>query len=599
MTSMKLPPSKTSPLVDDDLDEEEAIKVTENKNLENNFEDETLEIDKIINIKESKNHPLENVKENLNKKTLRVWRQRHNFLATPSKPSRDDVKKCVTALECVSVKGLPCCLSNSSVRCLENVVEMSQADRAQSPRVPVPFPEDPYEAIRQTYLVETETPESPYIEASATPLIDSTPPTRHAEDSVDSDMSGARPTSLDFTTPLSPDHPLTHTTPTLVSFLRKTACMVVRVLPAMSHGLFVSIAEVEAMSDSAFCKRFRSSYESSPSSSPSDIPLRKRSWGTSELVEDGEEEDEDKEDEEVEESSYSNSKSEDAEDEGLAAEDEGPATGDEGLAAGDEGPGMRVESLGLGGDQAVPEGQQQATPVVETSMGEPLGLGYGALRRQEIASREGQMPSVFEVGQGSRSILEPERPERVSALRQPILTTWIDLEDDKVYIDVPVYPPPTPPVQTPPSPEWLSSLLLVSPAPSIVPSPISSPMIPLTVPSPVASPATAEAEGFLTELGAQVEMHEGLIHDHTVQLGELSHALFERYDRDIGELFTRSGAVRDEIFSQRYRFRSLEHEQERVAMTFGAIWRRVLALESWTGQTDAQRATLWHVISDT
>nr|GEY35652.1 retrotransposon protein [Tanacetum cinerariifolium] len=42
------PPSKTSPLVDDDLDEEEAIKVTEKKNLENNIVDETLEIDKIL-----------------------------------------------------------------------------------------------------------------------------------------------------------------------------------------------------------------------------------------------------------------------------------------------------------------------------------------------------------------------------------------------------------------------------------------------------------------------------------------------------------------------------------------------------------------------
>ncbi|GKB93415.1 retrovirus-related pol polyprotein from transposon TNT 1-94, partial [Tanacetum coccineum] len=36
------PPSKTSPLVDDDLDEEEAIKVTEKKKLENDIEDETL-----------------------------------------------------------------------------------------------------------------------------------------------------------------------------------------------------------------------------------------------------------------------------------------------------------------------------------------------------------------------------------------------------------------------------------------------------------------------------------------------------------------------------------------------------------------------------
>ncbi|GJW51715.1 hypothetical protein Tco_0093066 [Tanacetum coccineum] len=49
-----------------------------------------------------------------------------------------------------------------------------------------------------------------------------------------------------------------------------------------------------------------------------------------------------------------------------------------------------------------------------------------------------------------------------------------------------------------------------------------------------------------------------------VRLEELSPALFERYDRDIGELFTRP----------------------------------VLALESWAGQTNAQRATLWHAISD-
>nr|GEV02032.1 zf-CCHC domain-containing protein/UBN2 domain-containing protein [Tanacetum cinerariifolium] len=41
--------SETSPLVDDDLDEEEAIKVTEKKNLENDIVDETLEIDEIVN----------------------------------------------------------------------------------------------------------------------------------------------------------------------------------------------------------------------------------------------------------------------------------------------------------------------------------------------------------------------------------------------------------------------------------------------------------------------------------------------------------------------------------------------------------------------
>ncbi|GKG58944.1 hypothetical protein Tco_0602653, partial [Tanacetum coccineum] len=46
------PPSKTSPLVDDDLDEEESIRATKKKNLENVVEDKTLEIDEIVNIKE-------------------------------------------------------------------------------------------------------------------------------------------------------------------------------------------------------------------------------------------------------------------------------------------------------------------------------------------------------------------------------------------------------------------------------------------------------------------------------------------------------------------------------------------------------------------
>ncbi|GJU13120.1 reverse transcriptase domain-containing protein [Tanacetum coccineum] len=193
-----------------------------------------------------------------------------------------------------------------------------------------------------------------------------------------------------------------------------------------------------------------------------------------------------------------------------------------------------------GGDEVVHGGQQRAAPVVETVMVKPLRLGYGALRCWEIALGESRMPSVFETG--------------VMVL---------------VYIDVPAYPPLAPPTQTPPSPEWSSGSLHISLAPSIVPSPISSPMIPLTVPSPVASPATAETEGFLTELGARVEMQGGLIRDHRIRLEELSPALFER---------------------------SLEHEQERVAVTFGAIWRPVLALESWAGQTDAQIEALWHAI---
>ncbi|GKC26224.1 hypothetical protein Tco_1033518 [Tanacetum coccineum] len=375
----------------------------------------------------------------------------------------------------------------------------TQADGAQSSRVPVPLPEDPYEAIRQAYLDGTDTESEPFED----PVETETP---------ESPLIVAPPTSLPEST-----------SSTLFPILRRTARMVVRVPLVMSPSLSTSTAEVAAMFEFVFCKRFRSSHESSPSLSPPDLPSRKRYRGTSELVED-DEEDDDEEDEEIEESLDSDSVSEDAEDEGPTVEDEDPAAGDEGLAAGDEGPGMGVESRGLDDES---HGLDDEGHSVESD-----GLGLG----------------------------EEE---------EPVLE---DLEDSMVYIDVPAYPPPAPHVQTPPSPEWTSGSLPISPSPSIVPSPISSPMIPLTVPSPVATPATAETEGFLTELGAQVEMQGGLIRDHAVRLEELSPALFER---------------------------SLEHEQERVAVTFGALWRPVLALESWAGQTDAQRAALWHAISDT
>ncbi|GJY27437.1 hypothetical protein Tco_0402163 [Tanacetum coccineum] len=367
----------------------------------------------------------------------------------------------------IAIQEMADVITSNFLRCVKSKAYLDGTDTESEPF------EDP---------IETETPESPYAVAPPTLLPESTPPT-------------------------------------LVPILCRTACMAVRVQPAMSPGLSASMAEVTAMSESIFRKRFRSSYESSPSLSPPDLPLRKRYRDTYKLVEDDADQDE-----EIVESLDSNSLSEDAKDEGPTAEDEDPATEDEGEK-----------------EEAVPEGQQRAVPVMGTTVSAPLGLGYGALRRQELALEEDHVYSTFEVGQGSGSAPEPERPERVSASRQPTLTTWTGPED----------------------------------APSIVPLPVSSPMIPLTVPSLVATPATAKTEGFLTELEAQVEMQGGLIRNHAVR------------------------AVRDEIFSQRYRFRSLKHEQERVALTFGAIWRPVLALESWAGQTDAQRAALWHAISDT
>ncbi|GKC00326.1 hypothetical protein Tco_0986462 [Tanacetum coccineum] len=313
-------------------------------------------------------------------------------------------------IEIMLILRLPCCLSSRSVRCLES-----------SSRVPVPLPEDPYEAIRQAYLDGTGT-ES---ESFGDPIDTETP---------ESPLTRAPPTSLHESTP-----------PTLVPILRRTARMDVRVPPAISSGLSASMAEVAAMSESAFRKRFSSSYESLPTSSSPDLPSWIRYQGTSELVEDSEEDD-DEEDEEIEESLDNDSVSEDAEDEGPTAKDEDPTARDDSLAARDEGPKEEEEEV-------VPGGQQQAAPVMGTSMSAPLGHGYGALRRRELALEEDHVYSTFEVGQGSGSAPESERPERVSVSRQPTLTTWTDPEDGMVYIDVPAYPPLAIPVQTPPSPE--------------------------------------------------------------------------------------------------------------------------------------------------
>ncbi|GKD25732.1 hypothetical protein Tco_1231946 [Tanacetum coccineum] len=259
---------------------------------------------------------------------------------------------------------------------------------------------------------------------------------------------------------------------------------------------------------------------------------------------------------------------EDREDKSLDTDDKREGLDDEDHGLDDEGHSLDEEGLSLEGseEEAVHEGQQQASLIVETAVGEPLGLSYRALRHRELAVEEDQVYNTFDIGQ--------------------------DPKDDIAYIHVPTYPPPAPPVQTPPSPEWSSGSLPISPAPFAVPSPISSPMISLTVPSPIASPVSTPTatipvdEDRFIEIGAQLELYEGILQDHTQCLDAMPPTLFVDIDRDMRELYTRSGVVRGEIFSQRYRFRSLKLEQERTALTFGALWRTVLALEAWTGYID-------------
>nr|GEV43490.1 hypothetical protein [Tanacetum cinerariifolium] len=146
---------------------------------------------------------------------------------------------------------------------------------------------------------------------------------------------------------------------------------------------------------------------------------------------------------------------------------------------------------------------------------EPLTLGYRAARRYPLKLAEGTTHSAYNVRHSSRSVLVQQAADETTTPRLLVRTTWEDLVDAS-----------------------------------------------LTVPSPVATPAIVEPvdEGYLTELGAQLELHGGILHDHTYHLDELPPTLFEGYGRDFTELFTRSP---------------------------------VLALETWAGRTNAQRAALW------
>ncbi|GKE58315.1 hypothetical protein Tco_1497500, partial [Tanacetum coccineum] len=61
------PPIKLSPLVDDDVGEEEAIENNTKVVNNNNEKDESIEVDEVVNIKESKNQ-----------RTLRLQGQNHS-----------------------------------------------------------------------------------------------------------------------------------------------------------------------------------------------------------------------------------------------------------------------------------------------------------------------------------------------------------------------------------------------------------------------------------------------------------------------------------------------------------------------------------------
>ncbi|GKB85905.1 hypothetical protein Tco_0958177 [Tanacetum coccineum] len=203
----------------------------------------------------------------------------------------------------------------------------------------------------QPLAARTEPPSSDHTPIS----FDSTPVSPLIDEEFEaSEPSDTKITSPHFTspsdptTPLSSSHLLTQKTPAPMFsrplYYRRTTRMVVRTQPAMSPGLSARVTEAMTLSPLSFRKRYRSPYDMPSPSSSLTLPIQK-----------------------------------------TYREEEGPGSEEE---------------------EAAPEGQQQAVPVVDTAADEPLGLGYVALRRCELALGEGSMPSTFEIGQSSRSMLE-------------------------------------------------------------------------------------------------------------------------------------------------------------------------------------------------
>nr|GEY93748.1 hypothetical protein [Tanacetum cinerariifolium] len=137
----------------------------------------------------------------------------------------------------------------------------------------------------------------------------------------------------------------------------------------------------------------------------------------------------------------------------------------------------------------------------ERERDEDLGL------EEEEVVPEGQQQAFLVVEKAASEPLELGydllgRHELAMEEYQPTLDTWVDPKDGRVYTDIPAYVPLYAPVQTSSSPEWSLGSLPVSP---------SSPC-----------------------------------------LNALPPTLVTNINKDVRELCTRSGAVRDEIFSQRY-----------------------------------------------
>nr|GFC08631.1 hypothetical protein [Tanacetum cinerariifolium] len=178
--------------------------------------------------------------------------------------------------------------------------------------------------------------------------------------------------------------------------------------------------------------------------------------------------------------------------------------------------------------------------------------GFSSEEEEKVAPEgEGLMPSTFEIGQSYRPVSEQRRVEETPAPRPPVCATWVDNVDGTIYTDISIYVLLVcVPVQTLPSPECSSGSLPVSPSSLAVPTLVASPSTTPTI-------TIAVDEDEFLKVGARLELYGSILHDRIQRLDALPPTLFEGYDRDFRDLYTRLRDVRDKIFSQRYRLMSL------------------------------------------
>ncbi|GKE52595.1 hypothetical protein Tco_1487751 [Tanacetum coccineum] len=100
------PTTKLSSLVDDDVGEEEAIRKNTKVVNTNNEEDESIEVEEIVNIKESKNHPLDQyIKEMLKKFGLEDSKPTKTPMSTEIKLTKDDEANSVDSSKSRYIRG--------------------------------------------------------------------------------------------------------------------------------------------------------------------------------------------------------------------------------------------------------------------------------------------------------------------------------------------------------------------------------------------------------------------------------------------------------------------------------------------------------------